>query len=130
MALPLKFARGRASGLRVVFGRALIALGAVVYAWCIWNFATLGRGTPAPIDPPRRLVVRGPYRYSRNPMYLGVLGVIFGWSILRRGLLPYLGAVCVIFNLFIRLYEEPHLTKIFGQDYTAYCESVPRWIIK
>ncbi len=60
----------------------LLFVGVAIYAWCLWDFAITGRGTPAPIDPPKTLVVRGLYKYSRNPMYVGVLCVIFGWAAL------------------------------------------------
>ena len=56
----------------------LLLAGASIYFWCLWNFAVTGRGTPAPIDPPKKLIVRGPHKYVRNPMYLGVLSVVFG----------------------------------------------------
>src|SRR5882757_4523397 len=70
-----------ASALSVVAG-LLLFTGCSIYSWCIWDFATAGRGTPAPIDPPKALVVRGLYQYVRNPMYFGVLFVIGGWALL------------------------------------------------
>lgn len=60
----------------------LLAFGSGIYAWCVWDFASFGRGTPAPIDPPERLVIRGLYRVTRNPMYVGVLTIIVGWTLL------------------------------------------------
>ncbi len=82
--LPLVIAEGRspASGLVFAIACAVLALGASIYAWCVWDFATFGRGTPLPIDAPKKLVVRGLYRYVRNPMYVGVLCAMFGWAIL------------------------------------------------
>src|SRR5215510_1528724 len=82
--VPLVLARHRspASGLGFFLALALLVIGAVIYAWCVWDFATFGRGTPAPIDAPKKLVVRGLYRYTRNPMYVGVLTVIIGWAVL------------------------------------------------
>ena len=105
------------------------AIGAAIYLWCLWDFATFGRGTPAPIDAPKRLVVRGLYRYVRNPMYLGVLTVIVGWCV-RSGwwLWSYLATVAVGFNVFVLLYEEPTLRRLFGAEYERYCAAVGRWI--
>jgi len=108
----------------------LLALGAATYFWCLWDFAVAGRGTPAPIDPPRQLVARGLYRYVRNPMYVGVLLVIVGWSALfdSVALLSYAAAVAVAFHLFVVLIEEPMLRRRFGPAYDAYCGAVRRWI--
>jgi hypothetical protein len=64
----------------------LLLAGAFLYFWCLWNFAVTGRGTPAPIDPPKKLIIRGPHRYVRNPMYLGVLTVVAGWTVLFRSM--------------------------------------------
>jgi protein-S-isoprenylcysteine O-methyltransferase Ste14 len=102
----------------------LFALGGAIYAWCLWDFATFGRGTPAPIDAPKHLVVRGLYRYSRNPMYVGILAVICGWILLYGSVrLAFYGAlVATTFHWCIRLYEEPHLARLFGQEYKIYRE--------
>src|SRR6266498_2733724 len=108
--VPLFLARGRsaATGLTFLFALALLALGGVIYAWCVWDFAVFGRGTPAPLDAPKKLVVRGLYRYTRNPMYVGVLLVILGWAVLFRAaaLVLYTLGVGTCFHLFIVLYEE------------------------
>ncbi|HLE84818.1 MAG TPA: isoprenylcysteine carboxylmethyltransferase family protein [Thermoanaerobaculia bacterium] len=107
----------------------LIGVGAAALLWCVWNFARLGRGTPAPIDAPKRLVVAGPHRWVRNPMYLAVLGVIAGWALLfeSRGVLVYLASMAVLFHLVVVFYEEPALRSQFGPEYERYCESVGRW---
>lgn len=104
-------------------------LGVSVYFRCVWDFASVGRGTPAPIDPPKVLVVRGLYRYVRNPIYLGLLFVLLGeavffesWSLLR-----YAIGVFVLFHLFIIVYEEPSLRSKFGESYVRYCQNVRRW---
>ncbi|MCP4407399.1 MAG: isoprenylcysteine carboxylmethyltransferase family protein [Gammaproteobacteria bacterium] len=91
---------------------------------------SFGRGTPAPIDAPKQLVVRGLYRYTRNPMYLGILTIILGWATLFKSFNLVFYAVCVVscFHLFIIFYEEPHLQKIFGQAYDQYCAKVGRWL--
>jgi len=105
-------------------------VGPSIYAWCVWDFATFGRGTPAPIDAPKQLVVRGLYRYTRNPMYVGVLITIFGWLVRYRSLtlVWYAAAVGICFHTFIVLYEEPHLQRVFGPAYTAYRAAVGRWL--
>src|SRR6202022_4491789 len=103
-------------------GVAVLAAGAAVYFWCVWDFATAGRGTPAPIDPPRSLIVRGLYRHVRNPMYLGILLILGGEAMLfqSRSLLGYAGLVFLFFFLFVVAYEEPALRRKFGQDYERY----------
>ena len=107
-----------------------VALGAAVYFWCAWDFAVSGRGTPAPVDPPKELVARGLYRRVRNPMYVGVLLVLVGEALLFASatLLWYSAAVCAGFNLFVLLYEEPTLRHKFGAAYESYCAAVPRWL--
>jgi protein-S-isoprenylcysteine O-methyltransferase Ste14 len=107
-----------------------MALGAVVYIRCLWDFAVTGRGTPALIDPPKNLVVCGLYRYVRNPMYIGSVMVLFGEAILFQAavLCGYAAVVFVAFYLLVLLYEEPTLLRLFGDSYRQYCRSVPRWI--
>jgi len=113
-------------------GLAPLAVGVAIYLWCAWDFASFGRGTPAPIDAPTRLVVRGLYRYVRNPMYVGVLCAIVGWALyLASGMLClYAAAVWTAFHLFVVVYEEPHLRSRFGADYERYCAVVNRWLVK
>jgi protein-S-isoprenylcysteine O-methyltransferase Ste14 len=110
-------------------GLVVTAAGAAIALWCILSFVILGRGTPAPFDPPRRLVVRGPYRYVRNPMYLGA-GLALGGAALvyeTRLLWAYAGGFLGVMHLFVVLYEEPLLRHTFGEDYGAYCRQVRRW---
>lgn len=111
---------------------APLFLGAAIYFWCLWNFAVYGRGTPAPIDAPKHLVVRGLYRYIRNPMYVGVFLVIAGWALFFQSLTILIYGVCVAvgFHLFIVFVEEPPLRKKFGESYTYYCEQAGRWLPK
>jgi len=89
-----------------------------------------GLGTPAPVLPPRHLVVTGLYRYVRNPMYVGVAAVIFGQALLFGSvrLLIYGALVWLAFFLFVLLYEEPKLRDTFGDEYLRFCQNVPRWI--
>ena len=118
-------------GLAHYLGLVLITLGAAIYGWCACDFTFSGKGTPAPIDPPKELVVRGLYRYTRNPMYVGVLTVLLG-EVLWFGswlLAIYAGAVALLFHLFITFYEEPVLQRNFGDAYQRYRARVPRWLL-
>jgi protein-S-isoprenylcysteine O-methyltransferase Ste14 len=112
------------------FGLLLLIVGALVYLRCAWDFAIGGRGTPAPVDPPKELVVRGLYRYVRNPMYIGVALVVLGEAFFFGGriLFEYVGIMLLFFHAFVLLYEEPTLKRKFGESYDRYCRSVPRWI--
>ena len=94
------------------------------------RFAVDGFGTPAPIAPPRRLVVRGFYRYVRNPMYVAILAIVFGQAILlgNLSLLAYGAAFWLACHLFVILYEEPNLRRRFGNDYEMFRAAVPRWL--
>jgi protein-S-isoprenylcysteine O-methyltransferase Ste14 len=107
-----------------------LAVGVCIELWCAWDFATKGRGTPAPFDPPKELVVRGLYRRVRNPMYVGVLCILLGEALLFASLTlaAYAVLVFILFNLFVLLYEEPTLRRKFGADYERYSASVPRWL--
>ena len=105
-------------------------IGGVTLLWCFWNFLVKGRGTPAPIDPPKELVVTGLYRYIRNPMYVGVLMIIIGHFLWFKTIwmIVYAAVVFLAFYLFVTLYEEPHLKKTFGATYEDYTNKVSRWI--
>jgi protein-S-isoprenylcysteine O-methyltransferase Ste14 len=113
-------------------GWIVVALGAVVGLPCVWEFAWRGLGTPAPFDPPRKLVITGPYRYVRNPMYLGMGVALLGFAIVfPHGATIFLAEVSValvLVSAFIVFYEEPTLEKAFGADYVDYCRNVRRWI--
>jgi protein-S-isoprenylcysteine O-methyltransferase Ste14 len=130
--VPLLLARGRlpAAGLQRVAAVALLACAAATYGWCAFDFVRSGRGTPFPLAAPRRLVARGLYRYTRNPMYVGVLLALGGWALLLRSPLhlAYALAVATCFELFVVLYEEPRLTRQFGPEYLAYTRRVGRWL--
>ena len=107
-------------------------LGFAVALRCVWDFGWAGHGTPAPFAPPKKLVLVGSYRYVRNPMYVGLfvgwsgLWVVFGRANLAA-LIVALVAVAAV-ALFVWLYEEPVLRKMFGEPYKEYCKNVPRWI--
>jgi protein-S-isoprenylcysteine O-methyltransferase Ste14 len=118
-----------AIGVWQVAGMLLGAAGAALALTCILTFVFVGRGTPAPFDPPRRLVVRGPYRFVRNPMYLGAGLALAGAALFYQSipLLGYAGVFLLITHLFVVLYEEPTLRRTFERDYEAYCRQVGRW---
>ena len=121
---PIEWNAGTAGAI------ALIAIGIAGYLVCSLDFAVFGRGTPAPIDMPKHLVVRGPYKYTRNPMYISVLAILMGESALFRSvtLLEYSAAVAIMFHLFVLIQEEPALRRKMGEAYQKYCDEVPRWI--
>src|SRR6266700_4441819 len=108
----------------------VIAAGAVLYLWCAWDFAMVGRGTPGPWDAPRRVVAHGPYRWVRNPIYLAALLVVLGEAGLFTSprLLAYAGVMAACFHLFVTGYEERTLARRFGPAYLEYRRAVPRWI--
>jgi protein-S-isoprenylcysteine O-methyltransferase Ste14 len=110
-------------------GMVLAAVGGALALWCVFSFATLGRGTPAPFDPPRRLVVRGPYRYVRNPMYIGAALALLGAALVYRSaaLAAYAGGFLLVLHAFVLWYEEPTLRRLFGGEYDAYRRQVRRW---
>ena len=116
------------SGPMLLVAVALFAVGAAIYLWCVWDFAAFGRGAPAPIDAPRHLVVRGPYRYTRNPMYVGVLTIIVGWAALFQSASVLVYAICVAacFHFFVVRCGERHLAHQFGAEYAEYCANVNR----
>jgi len=123
--------RGGASPTPVAWPAvAVIAIGVGLYLWCLWVFAVVGRGTPGPWDPPRRLVAVGPYRWVRNPIYLAALLIVLGeaWLFGSAALLLYAGLVAVGFHLLVIAYEEPTLRAQFGEHYEAYRRTVSRWI--
>jgi protein-S-isoprenylcysteine O-methyltransferase Ste14 len=106
-------------------------LGFAVALRCVWDFGWTGRGTPAPMIPPQRLVAVGFYRHVRNPMYLGFAsGWISLWVVLGHAdpiVIAAVVAVAVGVHLFVVFYEEPTLRHKFGTDYDEYCRSVNRW---
>ncbi|HET9780570.1 MAG TPA: methyltransferase [Candidatus Dormibacteraeota bacterium] len=121
---PLPFwAPMRLLGAVIVAGAVLVIVSAFV------EFVVEGLGTPAPVAPPERLVVRGVYRYVRNPMYVAATAAIAGQALLlgQVGLLLYAAAVLAGAFAFVRVYEQPHLTERFGSDYEAYVQNVPGW---
>jgi protein-S-isoprenylcysteine O-methyltransferase Ste14 len=129
LAAPSGGAAALGLGARQLIAVVPLGFGAMVYLSCIWEFGVRGRGTPAPFDPPRNLVVWGPYRYVRNPMYLAVALVVLGWAVFFQSwsLLLYLAVVLACFHLFVLAIEEPSLERHFGAEYHAYRLAVRRW---
>lgn len=111
-------------------GLLLVTVGAVLLGTCIVEFATRGRGTLSPVDPPKELVVQGLYRYVRNPMYVSVSTIVLGEALLARSLalLFYWAIFFTAANLFVLLYEEPALRRQFGESYERYTQQVGRWL--
>lgn len=126
---PPGIARPETIGAPQVVGMVIAIGGGAIALWCILSFAVLGRGTPAPFDPPRRLVVRGPYAAVRNPMYIGAGLALCGASLFYQSLplLGYTAAFFLVTHLFVVLYEEPILRRTFGTAYESYCREVRRW---
>ena len=113
-------------------GWIVVAIGAAVGLPCVWEFAWRGLGTPAPFDPPRRLVISGPYRFVRNPMYIGMGVALLGEGLvypnLTRLMLVLIVTLWIVITLCVMGYEEPTLRRMFGEDYVTYCRNVRRWI--
>jgi protein-S-isoprenylcysteine O-methyltransferase Ste14 len=112
-------------------GLLLIGAGAALYVACaFWGFAIHGKGTPLPLDPPKKLVVVGPYKVVRNPMYWAVAIVMLGEAALFRwaALVEWTAILFAGASLFVLLVEEPSLRRKFGEEYEAHCQQVPRWL--
>ena len=103
--------------------------GVAILLWCVRDFYAAGKGTLAPWDPPKRLVVVGLYRFVRNPMYVGIMLLLAGWAAVAGS--PLLGGYTLLFaiafHLRVVLYEEPRLRNQFAEDWSAYVNAVPRW---
>jgi protein-S-isoprenylcysteine O-methyltransferase Ste14 len=133
--VPLWVSAGRHGGDLAVggarwLGLPLVVVGAAGLLWCIWDFGRRGRGTLAPVDPPRFVVRTGLYRVTRNPMYLAVLVTLVGETLLFASprLAVWTVVVAITVHLFVVLYEEPTLQDQFGPPYEAYRASVARWL--
>lgn len=118
-----------AIGAWQVAGILMGVAGATLALCCILTFVFVGRGTPAPFDPPRRLVVQGPYRLVRNPMYIGAGAAVLGAALFYQSLalLSYVGVFFLVMHFLVIGYEEPTLRRMFGQEYKVYCQKVGRW---
>lgn len=118
-----------ANGIWQIAGTLLGVVGATLALSCILTFVFVGKGTPAPFDPPRRLVIQGPYRLVRNPMYIGAGLALAGAALFYQSfaLLGYVVLFFVVTHLFVVTYEEPTLRRTFGRDYETYCGQAGRW---
>jgi protein-S-isoprenylcysteine O-methyltransferase Ste14 len=111
-------------------GLAAAGLGLALATWTVTLFTKFGQGTPAPWDPPQKLVIRGPYRYVRNPMITGVLLLLLAEALLLQSLPIFLWLTFFLLlnNIYFPLFEERLLEKRFAADYLEYKKHVPRWI--
>jgi protein-S-isoprenylcysteine O-methyltransferase Ste14 len=112
------------------FGFIPLVIGLAIYVACAWRFAAEGLGTPAPWDPPRRLVTGGLFRWTRNPFYVGVVTIVFAEAALfgSGAMLWFAVGVAIAFHLRVILYEEPVLRRLFGEEFERYAREVPRWV--
>jgi protein-S-isoprenylcysteine O-methyltransferase Ste14 len=112
-------------------GYAPVAVGVGLLLWCVRDFHVSGKGTLAPWDPPRRLVRVGPYRFTRNPMYVAVTLILVGWALTyrSRSLGVYALIVAVAFHLRVVFGEEPWLMHRYGGQWSEYTARVPRWFV-
>lgn len=122
--------RPPAIGAPQIAGMIITAIGAALALWCILTFVFIGKGTAAPFDPPRRLVIGGPYRFVRNPMYIGAIVAMIGVALSYGSvsIMIYAGFIFLATHLFVIAYEEPVLRRTFGEEYEAYCRQVRRWM--
>ena len=113
-----------------LLGIPFMLLGGTLALYCVETFVVRGTGTPAPFDAPRQFVPTGPYRYVRNPMYIGGWVALLGFGSYLHSLSILLMSLAwlLLAHLFVVLYEEPHLEGKFGPTYVNYRTSVPRWI--
>jgi len=110
-------------------GIAVLGAGITILGGTIREFFVQGRGTLAPWAPPVRLVRSGLYRWSRNPMYVGVVCIVLGWTLLFRSpaMLLYDAGLAIAFHLRVVLGEEPWLARTFGAEWDQFAAEVPRW---
>ena len=134
LALSVRaFDRGMAlPSWTAVPGIILMVVGGILALTCVGEFVLRGRGIPAPFDSPRAFVAIGPYRYLRNPMYVGGFTMLVGFSLYEHSISMLLFSLAWLLavHLFVVLYEEPTLREKFGATYTGYCNAVARWIPK
>ena len=111
-------------------GGIIVAVGSAVLLWCVGQFYFAGKGTLAPWSPPKTLVTTGPYRRSRNPMYIGVILILWGWAVGFHSLALALYAIALTigFHLRVVLAEEPWAARDFGAEWEKYKGAVRRWL--
>jgi protein-S-isoprenylcysteine O-methyltransferase Ste14 len=108
----------------------IFILGLYLVVWVSVAFVRIGQGTPIPIEPPTRLVIVGPYRYLRNPMYTGALLMVLAEALYFGSwwIVLYAAGLWAILHAFLVLLEEPQLQRRFGSEYENYLKTAPRWI--
>ena len=128
-AMPLLVLRPNGTPLRWP-GAVVVVAGTIALLWCVAEFYFAGKGTLAPWSPPKRLVTTGPYRWSRNPMYVGVIVILWGWAVgfHSAALAFYALALMIGFHLRVVLAEEPWAARDFGDGWNAYKSRVRRWL--
>ena len=111
-------------------GTLVLLPGVMILVWCVVEFYVSGRGTLAPWAPPQHLVVAGPYKFSRNPMYVGVVLILIGWAAFfwSLPLIIYAAIVLLAFHVRVIVGEEPWLARTFGVGWESYRSRVPRWL--
>jgi protein-S-isoprenylcysteine O-methyltransferase Ste14/8-oxo-dGTP pyrophosphatase MutT (NUDIX family) len=121
---------GGEGGVVRLIGLVPLVLGIAILAWCFAGFIVEGEGTPAPYDPPHRLVTGRLYGWMRNPMYVAVTTILVGEAMFYGSLplLVWAAVAWIFFHFFVVLYEEPTLQRRFGPAYESYVEHVPRWL--
>ena len=114
----------------LLVGASLIVIGSGIYVWSATAFVREGKGTPSPTAPPLEFVATGPYRYVRNPIYVGELVFVIGVAAVFGSMLIliYASALFALLHLFVIGYEEPNLTRRFGNSYIEYLNQVDRWL--
>ena len=119
----------KAIGPVEVAGAVFAVAGSILVLWCILMLVFVGRGTPAPFDPPQHLVTTGPYRFTRNPMYMGASIALLGTALFYQSyaLLVYAVAFLLLSHLFVVWYEEPAVRRRFPHQYPVYCTKARRW---
>jgi protein-S-isoprenylcysteine O-methyltransferase Ste14 len=118
------------TSLTRVAGALLVVAASPLFVSFLSRFVVEGHGTPAPVAPPKHLVVGGPFRWTRNPGYVAVVALLVGQGLVfaSPGVLAWAMIVALAFHVFVLLYEEPTLRSTFGTEYDDYCRRVPRWI--
>ncbi len=113
-----------------ITGVVIFACGILIFLHCSMLFAKFGKGTPIPTDPPKEFVIKGLYKYVRNPIYTGYFAMLLGEFLLFGHILLLGWAIIalMIFHVYILIHEEPGLRKRFGSSYTNYTKEVPRWV--
>lgn len=133
LALPLWIGlrKLRTDGEFNAAGLTALIPGFVLLVWCVYELYVSGKGTLAPWSPPRHLVTRGPYRFTRNPMYVAVVLMLIGWTVCFRSpvLATYTASMAVLFHLRIAFGEEPWLARTHGEQWHEYRAKTPRWLV-